>query len=710
MSINFFSFLLFFAISISLNLQADEISVLPEILVQSKSKSEGLKTDEVSSVQRLSKTKLEAKKAQTFSEVIDDEKGIDTQTACAFCGTKRVTINGLKGEHTTLLIDGMALHSTVSGFYGLDAIPLQGIESVDIYRGAGAALAIPEALGGAISITTADPFMPLKDLNTVVSDDGQLSLSTVHTFRLSQKTALLLGAQISDSKPVDNDHNKVTEQAFLKTKSFLSKLNHKMNEVDELSFRFSAGYVDTVGGNPEYKKLKQPANLLADSADFTDSDVRKKYIGDPNKITDNINIERYELSGQYFHQLNSDSSLKLSLGQAWQIQDSIYSHGYDYKNTDHLSVIMLESTMALNNEHILSIGLDHKNQWMRSNSNELYNDQGLSKDNLQLQTYGAYLQDTWIKDDFNEFSLVLRADHIQTRWSEFNKSINQTVLAPRIHYKHIHNSVFTSRIGWGVGYRAPLTLFESQHGTIHDGFLIEIDQVETSNSFVYSLAGQRLEDFFEFSMHHTFIDNMAYGLDQAITSQPLLFKNASSQYLVSTYDLSYGKQFSPLWNFETLAEIFVYPNGYKEKLPVAANEKRLSFISNLQLGQWHLKQKINVINEVDLSQYGYDKHYNIAYTDTEVTSPTFNEIVYADQKKQKSPTYATLDLDFETQLSKLWNFGFSIKNVFDYTQTGVGDSPLTWAQHGSHYHLDNFHIWGPLRGRQLILSLKGELL
>lgn len=706
------SILFFCAIAfLGLSLQAEEVSVLPEILVQDQNTKtqSNLKAEEISSVQRISKEKIESKKAQTFSDVVDNEKGIDTQTACAFCGSKRVTINGLKGEHTTILIDGLALHSTISGFYGMDAIPLQGIESIDIYRGAGAALSTSESLGGAIHILTADPFLPLKDVRSIVSDDGQLSLSGVTTTKLSKKTGLLLGAQISESTPVDDDHNRVTEQPHLKTKSFLSKVTHKLNESDEVTIRFSAGFVDTVGGNPHFSKLRGPVTQLADSDDFTNQDVRKKYIGDPQKITDNVNIERYEAAASYFHQLDGDSSLKFNLGQAWQKQNSIYSHGYDYDNSDHLTVAMLDYTQALGDQHILTLGLEHKNEWMRSKSQELYDDQKLKKDNLTLQTYGAYAQDTWLIDDFNELSLVLKADHIQVRWTDFNRSLNSTVIAPRLHYKRIHNSVLTSRLGWGVGYRSPLTLFESQHGTIHDGFLIEIDKVEVSNSAVYTLSGQRLEDFFEFSTHATVIENLAYGRDRAATSQPLIFKNASSQYLVSAFDISYGRQLNPNWSLEVLAEIFEYPKGYKEKLPVAANEKRLSFLSNLQWGKWHAKQKLTIIGELNLKDYGYDKHYNVAFTDDDILSPTFGESFYSHQKKQKSPTFMTLDLDFERSVSSSWNLGLGIKNALDYTQTSVGDSPLTWAQHGSHFHLDNFHIWGPLRGRQFFLSLIGAL-
>jgi hypothetical protein len=275
-------------------------------------------------------------------------------------------------------------------------------------------------------------------------------------------------------------------------------------------------------------------------------------------------------------------------------------------------------------------------------------------------------------------------------------------------YKHVHNSVLTSRVSTGIGYRSPLTLFESQHGTAHDGFVIEIDKLETAQSFVYSLAGQRQDDFFEFSTHVTQIENMAYGLDRVEQGLPTLFRNSDDPYTISVIDLSYGRRITHNWTVEGLAESFNYPAGYKSKLSVAAVKKRFSLTSNVEWGKWTASQKLIVVGERDLSAYGYDKHYNIAFTDQDPLSPTFGETSTADQKKQTAPTYFTLDLNFERKLSENLSAGFAVLNVFDYTQTGAGDSPTTWHLHGNHYHLDNFHIWGPLRGRQFFVSLKGS--
>ena len=81
------------------------------------------------------------------------------------------------------------------------------------------------------------------------------------------------------------------------------------------------------------------------------------------------------------------------------------------------------------------------------------------------------------KNEKNELNLVLRLDTMNVKWEDkrlTQSELKKTVVAPRIHYKHQHNSQYTSRMAAGIGYRAPLSLFESQHGTNEEGFEINI--------------------------------------------------------------------------------------------------------------------------------------------------------------------------------------------------------------------------------------------
>src|SRR5690606_10358644 len=112
---------------------------------------------------------------QTLSDLVRDQIGVETQTYCANCGAKRLTINGLKGEHTSILIDGLPLHSAISSFYGVETVPVNGIQEINVMRGAGASLTNPEAIGGTLDIITVDPLTPRQSYSTSLSFNDQLS-------------------------------------------------------------------------------------------------------------------------------------------------------------------------------------------------------------------------------------------------------------------------------------------------------------------------------------------------------------------------------------------------------------------------------------------------------------------------------------------------------------------------------------------------------
>jgi outer membrane receptor for ferrienterochelin and colicins len=684
---------------------------LPEIVVSDKILSDlRLREEEVRRVERIRPETLENRQAQTFATMIDGQRGIDTQMSCAFCGSKRITINGLRGEHTTILVDGLSLHSTVSSFYGIEAIPLGGIETIDIYRGSGAALTAPESIGGAINIITSDVVSSGVNGRFSAAHDGQYNLMGTATQRLDERHGVLFAFQHGEIPPVDRDGNLVAELPRQQTFGLTGKYIYRPRRSDELSLRLSYANLQILGGTMERLHLERANTDLVDSNDFLNQDVRQRYLGPQFKIADQVDVERIETALIYQVQLDRQSSFRLGLGIAQQKQDAIYSHGYDYGNFDRVVVAQMEYQVKLGNQHLLKFGVDAKWQNMDSRSEVLFEreESPLPSDDLRYRSVGAYVQDSWFMDDKNTLSAVVRFDHIQTEWLHLENRIDRWMIAPRLIFKHLHNDILTSRLAAGLGYRSPLTLFESQHGTNHYGFIVDVDRLEIAESFVYSLAGQRHDDFFEFSAHITRLNHMAYGLDRADVNEPTLFRNSTESFTINNFDLSYGRRLSAQWDFEGIFESFHYPEAYKRTLPVAAIERRFTLASNYQWNQWKISPRLVWVGARNLSAYLYDRHFNISTIDEDVFSETFGQVDASAPKRQTAPAYWTADLNVDYGLSNAFAVTMSILNITDFTQTDLGDSPTTWHVHGNHYHLDNFHLWGPLRGRQIFAGIRGE--
>lgn len=680
-------------------------SDVPEVVVRPVEVASPLRARSTERVETISTRQIERKQAQTFSQAIANERGIDAQTACAFCGARRITINGLRGEHTTLMVDDLPLHSTVSGFYGVDAIPLVGLDEIEVYRGAGNALWRPESIGGAINIVTKNPLSSGGELRYTQSDDRQIQGSALGMYRVTPDFGVLMAGARGEITPVDLDRNGIAEQPRQNTRSATSKLEWRPAPGHSTRLRYSVAELETIGGSMNRLRLDSPRSA-ADSRDFDGGNTRKRYLGDPRKITDNVNLQRQELAVHHHWHVNDSTVVTAAAGGAWQRFRSIYSHGYDYNNSDDLYVGHVFLKSALDAAHLLQVGVDTRQQKMNSESDTLYNELSLPQDDLRQQNLGGYIQDTWSWDERNELVAVLRVDQVKTRWLAMDREIERTVFAPRLAYKHQHNDVWSSRASYGRGYRSPLSLFESQHGTSHNGFVVDIRDIETSHNLSYSLHAQRLDDFFEFGWHGTEIENMAYGRDRILQNEPMSFRNADEKYFVEAWDISYGRRFFDVWTLEARYEHFVYPWEYKQKLPVAAIEDRVTLLSEQKWRKWQVSQRATWIGERNLHSYGYNNHFNSASIN-ETFGADYGLMTTSDPKLQRAPAFWTLDFTADYEFYKGWTAGVAVLNLLDETQTRRGDSPTTFHVHGDHYHLDNFHIWGPLRGRQVFAQLKG---
>jgi outer membrane receptor for ferrienterochelin and colicins len=79
------------------------------------------------------------------------------ESSCQNCGFQQVRINGLDGPYTQILIDSRPIFSALSGVYGIEQIPVNMIERVEVVRGGGSALYGSNAIAGTVNIITKEP-------------------------------------------------------------------------------------------------------------------------------------------------------------------------------------------------------------------------------------------------------------------------------------------------------------------------------------------------------------------------------------------------------------------------------------------------------------------------------------------------------------------------------------------------------------------------
>lgn len=66
--------------------------------------------------------------------------GLRMENNCQNCGSSQVRMNGMDGPYSQILINGRPIFSSLASVYGLELIPTNMIDRIEIVRGGGSAL------------------------------------------------------------------------------------------------------------------------------------------------------------------------------------------------------------------------------------------------------------------------------------------------------------------------------------------------------------------------------------------------------------------------------------------------------------------------------------------------------------------------------------------------------------------------------------------
>ena len=100
---------------------------------------------------------FQAANAVCLSEGLSYQPGLRIENNCQNCGFQQVRINGLEGPYSQVLIDSRPIYSALSGVYGIEQIPVNMVERVEVVRGGGSALYGSNAIAGTINVITKEP-------------------------------------------------------------------------------------------------------------------------------------------------------------------------------------------------------------------------------------------------------------------------------------------------------------------------------------------------------------------------------------------------------------------------------------------------------------------------------------------------------------------------------------------------------------------------
>ncbi|MBR6538686.1 MAG: TonB-dependent receptor [Bacteroides sp.] len=416
----------------------------------------------------LSQKLFETVNSPDLAKSLNYQSGVRVENNCQNCTFPQVRINGLEGPYSQILINSRPVMSALSGVYGLEQIPVNMIERIEVVRGGGSALFGANAVAGTINIITKDPINNSFQFNTnftnmggdaweqymggnvsLVSEDNTYGIAMYETYR--------------NRNPYDHDDDGFSEVGKLNSNTFGLRAYYRPTHFNRISLEYHTTNEFRRGGN---KFDKQPHE-----SDITE---QTKHIINSGGVT----YDQY--IGEYRH--------KISLFTSMQHVDrnSYYGAEQDpnaYGKTDDLT--WMAGAMYVGNYDKLFFAPAVFTGGIEYNHNALHDVMtGYDRDMKQdVRIASAFVQNEW---KINRLTMLVGA-----RLDKHNL-IDNLIFSPRINFLYKPSEAVQARLTWSTGFRAPQAYDEDLHLTAVGGenvqtVLADGLKEERSNSFSGSL-------------------------------------------------------------------------------------------------------------------------------------------------------------------------------------------------------------------------------
>ncbi|MBU1012262.1 MAG: TonB-dependent receptor [Bacteroidetes bacterium] len=659
------------------NFEMEEDKILLESVVVSANRNE-INRKEASSIVNVITPKIfEITNSVGLAEGLNFQPGLRVETNCQNCGFQQVRINGLDGPYTQILIDSRPIFSSLAGVYGIEQIPTNMIERVEVVRG-GSAIFGSNAIAGTINIITKEPtsnsitlsnttrliYGKKADINTslnasVVSDD----------FR----TGVMVFGSTRQRSPFDYDGDGFTEIGKINIKNVGFRGYYRTSNYSILTIEYHNLGEFRRGGN----NFDQPPHE-ADIAEQIEHNIN----------TGGIKYDVFSKNNK--HRINIYSSAqKIDRKSYYGAQKDLNAYG---NTNDKTFVAGLQYTYSIDTLLFMPAQLTMGTEY---STNEMV-DKMLGYDRIidqAVNTKSAFLQNEWKNE---KISILLGS-----RFDKHNL-IKDPIISPRLNFRYNPTQFMNLRVSYSNGFRAPQAFDEDLHVTAVGGNVALIRlasnlKTEKSQSYsasldLYKTFGQ-LQTNFLIEGFYTNLDNV-FVLEEIGTDDEgnmMLERRNGSGAIVQGINIE-GKVV-PSINLQLQFGVTFQKSEYKENQQWSNNDnltpQKKMFRSPNNYG--YLTVTYQAIKKLNISLSG-------TYTGSMLVQH-FKGYVTEDIENI-TPNFYDLNLkfsyDFELNSSAKLQLNGGVKNIINSYQSDFDKGEFR----------DSGYIYGPALPRTFFFGLK----
>lgn len=474
--------------------QMEEVSFTTDEVVVSANRNEVSRKAAPVVVNVMSAKLFETVNSTDLAKSLNFQSGLRVENNCQNCGFPQVRINGLEGPYSQILINSRPIISALSGVYGLEQIPVNMIERVEVVRGGGSALFGANAVGGTINIITKDPINNSFQVASTMSNMNgksweQYMGGNVSLVAKDNSYGIALYETYRNRNPYDADGDGFSELGKLNMNTFGMRAYYRPNYFSRINVEYHTTNEFRRGGNK--------FNLQPHEADITEQTKHiinsggvsyDRYWGEKHKMSVYGSIQHTDRNSYYGAQKDMNAYGKTN-DLTWVVG------GMYVGNMDRC--LFAPATFTG--------GVEYQ-------SNSLHDVvTGYHRDMQQdVRIAGGFVQNEW---RLNRWTMLVGA-----RLDKHNL-IDHPIFSPRVNFLYKPSDNLQARLTYSTGFRAPQAYDEDLHVTAVGGEGVQIRladglREERSNSFSGSVdwsfpmghwqSNILLEGFYT-DLHHVFV-------------------------------------------------------------------------------------------------------------------------------------------------------------------------------------------------------------
>lgn len=420
--------------------QMEEVSFTTDEVVVSANRNEVSRKAAPVVVNVMSAKLFETVNSTDLAKSLNFQSGLRVENNCQNCGFPQVRINGLEGPYSQILINSRPIISALSGVYGLEQIPVNMIERVEVVRGGGSALFGANAVGGTINIITKDPINNSFQVASTMSNMNgksweQYMGGNVSLVAKDNSYGIALYETYRNRNPYDADGDGFSELGKLNMNTFGMRAYYRPNYFSRINVEYHTTNEFRRGGNK--------FNLQPHEADITEQTKHiinsggvsyDRYWGEKHKMSVYGSVQHTDRNSYYGAQKDMNAYGKTN-DLTWVVG------GMYVGNMDRC--LFAPATFTG--------GVEYQ-------SNSLHDVMtGYHRDMQQdVRIAGGFVQNEW---RLNRWTMLVGA-----RLDKHNL-IDHPIFSPRVNFLYKPNDNLQARLTYSTGFRAPQAYDEDLHVT-----------------------------------------------------------------------------------------------------------------------------------------------------------------------------------------------------------------------------------------------------